>query len=249
MLTFERVSFDYRSGVSVLREVSLTLPAGSCTLLAGRNGSGKSTLVQLSNGLLIPNAGEIRIRGRAITGMPVHEVVQDVAVMFQHPGDQITERTVAREVSVGPEALGLDRVPARMLSALQLVDLHHRADDHPYDLEPSERKLVTLAATVAMQTPVVVLDEPLVGLAPAAVRIVERVVQRLRHEGRVVLFVAHDILQAWPLADRVIVLHQGRVTMDRPFSSSVTPATVFEAAGMPPPTSLRIAAALSVPSS
>lgn len=247
MLSFERVSFAYQPGVPVLRDIALTLPAGSCTLLAGRNGSGKSTMVQLCNGLLRPDSGEIRVGGRSIAHIPIHEIVRDVAVMFQHPGDQITERTVTREVSVGAEALGLDRVETRTTAALQLVDLQHRAGDHPYDLEPSERKLVTLAATVAMQTPVVVLDEPLVGLPPSAVRIVERVVQRLRHEGRVVLFVAHDILQAWPLADRVIVLHQGRNTLDRPLSGPVTPAAVFEAAGMPPPTSMRIAAALSAP--
>jgi energy-coupling factor transport system ATP-binding protein len=131
---------------------------------------------------------------------------------------------------------------------LQLVDLHHRAGDHPYDLEPSERKLVTLAATIAMHTPIVVLDEPLVGLAPASVRIVARVVRRLRHEGRVVLFVAHDILQAWPLADRFIVLHQGRIAMDRSLSESSGPQAVFESAGMPPPTTIRFADALSASS-
>jgi energy-coupling factor transport system ATP-binding protein len=206
-------------------------------------------MVQLCNGLLRPTTGEIRVRGRAIAGTPVHEVVHDVAVMFQHPGDQITERTVAREVAVGVEALGLDRVATRVRAALQLVDLHHRAGDHPYDLEASERKLVTLAATVAMHTPIVVLDEPLVDLAPSAVRIVARVVQRLRHEGRVVLFVAHDILQAWPLADRVIVLHQGRIALDRPMSDAPTPEAVFRAAGMPPPTSIRFGAAMSASSS
>lgn len=244
MLTFERVTFGYQPGIAVLREIALTLPAGSCTLLAGRNGSGKSTIVQLTNGLLRPTSGEVRIRGRSIGDRPVHEIVQDVAVMFQHPGDQITERTVEREVAVGVEALGRERSSMRVIAALQMVEMHHRASDHPYDLEPSERKLVTLAATVAMQTPIVVLDEPLVGLAPSGVRIVERVVQHLRHEGRVVLFVAHDILQAWALANRVIVLHQGRITLDRPLSDAITPSAVFEAAGMPPPTSLRVASAL-----
>ncbi|MCU0452029.1 MAG: energy-coupling factor ABC transporter ATP-binding protein [Bacteroidetes bacterium] len=245
MLTFENVSFSYRPDHTVLNQVTFDLPAGSCTLLAGRNGSGKSTVVQLSNGLLRPTFGEIRLRSKATSAMAMHEIVRDVAVMLQHPGDQITERTVGREIKVGLDALGLDRTEARITAALQLVDLTHRASDHPYDLEPSQRKLVTLAATVAMQTSVVMLDEPLVGLGPAEIRIVERVVQRMRQEGRVVLFVAHDILQTWHLADRVIVLHQGRVTLDRTMTGGLTPSAVFDAGGLPPPASVRAAASLA----
>lgn len=244
MLTFRDVTFGYTSQTMALAQVSFDLPQGSCTLLAGRNGSGKSTIVQLTNGLLRPHAGHIRLRGLSTADMPVHELVRDVAVMFQHPGDQITERTVAREVSVGIESLGLDRSMARIEAALQLVELSHRAGAHPYDLEPAERKLLVLAATVAMNTPIVVLDEPLVGLGPAEVRIVDRVVHQLRHEGRCVLFVAHDVVQAWSVADRVLVLKSGRVVHSGKVDQNTTPSSVFAAAGMEPPTTDRLAAAL-----
>ncbi|MEK6650780.1 MAG: ABC transporter ATP-binding protein, partial [Bacteroidota bacterium] len=202
MLTFHRVSFGYHEADTVLQDVSFTLPPGSCTILAGRNGTGKSTIVQLANGLLRPRSGEIRIRGVSTADLPTSAIVRDVGVMFQHPGDQLTERTITREVAVGVRALHLDHPNERVRAAIDLVELRERASSHPYDLEPAERKLVTLASIVAMRTPVVFLDEPLVSLGPAETRIVENVVRQLQNEGRTVLIVVHDVVQAWPLADR-----------------------------------------------
>ncbi len=241
MLTFQEVSFSYFTGRPVLTDIQFALPTGSCTLLAGRNGGGKSTIVQLCNGLLRPTTGNVLLRGIATSGIPLHDIVRDVAIMFQHPGDQITERTVEREIRVGLDAIGLDQAGKRATAALEAVELASRASAHPYDLEPTERKLVTLAATLAMATPIVVLDEPLVGLGPDAVRIVERCVRRIRQEGRSVLFVAHDILQAWTLADRVVVLQNGRVSLSGRLDASITPSDVFAAAGMHPPTATRAA--------
>lgn len=239
MLTFHRVSFGYQESDTVLKDVSFTLPVGTCTLLAGRNGSGKSTIVQLANGLLRPRSGEVRIRGVSTMEQPTTDIVRDVGVMFQHPGDQLTERTITREVEVGVRALQLDHPNERVRAAIDLVELHERADTHPYDLEPAERKLVTLASIVAMHTPVVLLDEPLVGLGPGATRIVENVVRQLRHEGRTVLIVVHDVVQAWLVADRVVVLDRGTVSLEAPLDGELDSGSVLRSAGMKPPASER----------
>ena len=232
MLTFHHVSFDYQGTTGTLIDVSFSIPPGSCTLLVGHNGAGKSTIVQLSNGLLRPRSGEIRLRGYSIAELPVHEIVRDVAVMFQHPGDQLTERTVEREVAVGVQALRLDRGFERVRAALDLVELSRSAHIHPYDLDPSDRKLVTLASVLALRTPVVVLDEPFVGLGPTQVRTVERVMIQLRDEGRSVLLVAHDVTQAWGLVDRVVVLDRGTAIVEVNARDGVLTDGVLEAAGM-----------------
>lgn len=245
MLKFQHVSFDYPGASSTLRNVSFSLPVGSCTMLAGRNGAGKSTLVQLCNGLLRPRSGEILIRDRSTSGRPMPELVREVAVMFQHPGDQLTERTVAREVAVGVHALRLDLPRERVQAALDLVELERYASVHPYDLDPAARKLVTLASVLAMRTPIVILDEPFVGLGPHQLRTVERVVRQLRHEGRTVLLVTHDIVQAWPLVDRVMVLDSGSVTLDVDIHPATLPERILEHAGMRPPHARRFLAAMT----
>jgi energy-coupling factor transport system ATP-binding protein len=245
MLSFHRVSFSYDGTTNAQNDVTFTLPPSTCSILAGRNGSGKSTIVQLSNGLLRPQDGELRLRGASTSLIPVHELVRDVAVMFQHPGDQLTERTVERDVAVGVHALHLDHPQKRVQAALELVDLSSRAKDHPYDLEPAERKLVALASVIALRSPLVVLDEPLVGLGPAQTHAVENVLHHLRNEGRTILLVVHDVVQAWAFADRVVVLDRGTVTLESDVRGTMNPTQALHAAGMKPPASERIMQALS----
>lgn len=245
MLKFRHVFFDYPGTPSTLRDISFSLPIGSSTMLAGRNGAGKSTLVQLSNGLLRPRSGEVLVREQATSGRSMKDVVRDVSVMFQHPGDQLTERTVAREVAVGVHALLLDHSRERVQAALELVELERHSSTHPYDLDPAVRKMVTLASVLAMRTPMVILDEPFVGLGPHQLRIVERVVRQLRNEGRTVLLVTHDVVQAWPIVDRIIVLDRGTVALEISTSQETRPEDVLESAGMRPPFSRTFISALA----
>ncbi len=245
MLKFRHVFFDYPGSTSTLRDVSFSLPVGSSTMLTGRNGAGKSTVVQLSNGLLRPRSGEVLVGDQTTSGRSMHEIVRNVSVMFQHPGDQLTERTVAREVAVGVHALKMDHPRERVQAAMELVELEHSASVHPYDLDPAVRKMVTLASVLAMRTPVVILDEPFVGLGPYQLRIVERVVRQLRHEGRTVLLVTHDIIQAWPIVDRVIVLDQGSIVLELVTGPTTRPEIALTTAGMKPPASMRFVTALA----
>jgi len=209
----EGLVFEYPDGTRALDGVDLSIEAGEAVAIEGRNGSGKSTLVRTWNGLLRPTAGEVLVDGASTAGRPIAAHARIVGLTFQDPDRQLFERTCRREVAFGARNVGLRgaALDGAVREALNAVGLSERTDANPYDLGPSKRRLLALAAVLAMRTPVVVLDEPTMGLDTAEIARVAAVVARLRTEGRTVVAISHDarfVASAFP---RVVRLEAGRV--------------------------------------
>jgi tungstate transport system ATP-binding protein len=212
-LVLDRVCFA-AGGNEIIRDVSLELRKGSCTVVLGPNGAGKSVLLRLCHGLLVPTAGEIRWSG------PQPESRQ--AMVFQRP--VMLRRSTAANIRYALKRAGVPRAERqkRAMEALRLVGLEALADRAARVLSGGEQQRVALARAWALRPDVLFLDEPTASLDPAATRAIEEIIATIRAAGTKVIMTTHDLGQARRLADDVVFLHRGRIAEHTPA------ATFFE---------------------
>ena len=233
-----------------LRDVSLTVHRGEFLGLAGHTGSGKSTLVQHLNGLIRPQEGAVHALGLDLSNKKDAAAVKaKVGVVFQYPERQLFAETVAQDVAFGPHNLGLsqDEVDRRVKSSLARVglDLAAVGDKSPFELSGGQQRRVAFAGVLAMEPEVLVLDEPMAGLDPAARRDFLELIDRLHREGLTVVMVSHSMDDLANCCDRIVVMNEGAV-----FAVG-TPAQVFAHAdklrsiGLGVPAAQRMALALA----
>ena len=233
-----------------LRDVSLTVRRGEFLGLAGHTGSGKSTLVQHFNGLIRPQEGSVCALGLDLSNKKDAAAVKaKVGVVFQYPERQLFAETVAQDVAFGPRNLGLpqDEVARRVASSLTRVglDLAAIGDKSPFELSGGQQRRVAFAGVLAMEPEVLVLDEPMAGLDPAARKDFLGLIGRLHREGLTVVMVSHSMDDLANCCDRIVVMNEGAV-----FDEG-TPAQVFAHAdelksiGLGVPAAQRMALALT----
>ncbi len=240
------VSFVYPTGVKAVDGVSLTVAAGEAVALVGENGAGKTTLAKLLNGLLRPTQGSVEVDGDDTRARTTAQLSRHVGFVFQNPDDQLFARSVRAEVEFGPrnQKLPPAEVEARAARALEEVGLAAEAEKHPYDLPVHERKLVALAAALAMHTPTLILDEPTIGQDALGVEKLGALVGRLHEEGRTLVTITHDLDFCLAHFERVIVMANGRVLADGPAQEVLTRVDVLAQAQVEPPQLIQLAQAL-----
>jgi energy-coupling factor transport system ATP-binding protein len=196
----------------VLRELDFSLRPGEIVAITGPNGAGKSTLLRVFIGLLRPSSGDVRVGGNSIAHMPVGRVAASVGLLFQHPRDQLFERTALREVCFGLRPLhGRQGAVARARAALDDVGLSDAAAVHPADLPASQQRLLALASVLARDPAVLALDEPTVGLDRHGVERLGHAVEHAAARGTGVVFVTHDAGYARAAAHRQLEFSAGRL--------------------------------------
>jgi energy-coupling factor transport system ATP-binding protein len=212
------VRFSYPDGTEALRGVSLAIAAGERVAIVGQNGSGKSTLVRQFNGLLHPTVGSVRIDGIPIERQHVADLARLVGIAFQNPDRQIFGRSVGAEVRFGVRNIGVgsEEIDRRATSALERVGLGGIESVNPYDLGYSRRKLLGIASILAMETPIVVLDEPTTGQDARGFDRIGTIVDELHAAGRTVIAISHDMRFVAERFGRVIVMRAGEVILDGP---------------------------------
>jgi energy-coupling factor transport system ATP-binding protein len=152
----------------------------------------------------------IEVNGRDTSLSPTAEMARSVCVTFQHPEDQIFSSTVLKEVTFGPANLRRPDPESLARRALALLGLEQLRTRHPYDLQPAERKLLTIASAVASDAPILAFDEPTVRLSQPERIILHRAFRTLQREGRTLLLVSHDLEFCLPLASQLLILSAGR---------------------------------------
>lgn len=231
-IAFENVSYIYARGTPfeklALREVNLTIPAGSYVSIIGHTGSGKSTLIQHMNGLLKPSSGVIRVGDWSITPETKRtlELRKRVGLVFQYPEHQLFEETVLQDVAFGPRNMGLPEEMAllRAREALETVGLSapEWLERSPFQLSGGQMRRVAIAGVLAMQPKILVLDEPTAGLDPAGRKDILEAIYRIHKEQQMTtILVTHSMEEAARYADQLIVMAGGRVVMQG------TPSEVF----------------------
>lgn len=243
------VSHTYWPGTplarSALVDVNLSIAEGECWAVVGTAGSGKTTLVQHMAGFLLPDRGRVLVYGGDTADKKVRrELWRRVGLVFQYPERQFFEESVLAEVAYGPMNLGLDRREAerRARQALQNVGLDDRrfAGLSPFRLSGGEKRRVAIAATLAIQPPVLVLDEPTAGLDPAGRQLVLQLLLDLKQSGRTVILVTHQMELAAAVADRLAVLSAGRLLAAGKAQELFFDYQLWDRAGLEPPLAVEI---------
>lgn len=218
--------------------IHLQIAPGETVVLMGRNGAGKTTLLKCIVGLLRPQRGQILLDGEPITGRPTEEICRSVGYLPQEPDTMLFADTVIEELWITLRNHGLQHtppIPPRDL--LVTLGLERMADTYPRDLSAGQRQRVALGAIAVTRPRLLLLDEPTRGLD---YRLKQQMVQLLRtwkQEGTAVLLVTHDVEFAAQVADRVVILSDGRVVVDdQPNVLAVSPLFAPQVARLFPDT-------------
>ena len=214
--------FSYVKGREVLHGLNLALDHRP-TAIIGQNGAGKTTLVRVLKGLLKPDSGEIRYQSENLETKTVAELASRVGYVFQNPDDQIFKYKVLEEVMFGPLNIGMSTQEAEASAheALRMVGLDEKAGENPYDLELSDRKMVAIASVLAMNTDVIILDEPTIAQSWNGREKIREIMQAKAAEGKLVIAILHDMDFVANSFARVIAMAHGEILADG------APAEVF----------------------
>ena len=201
----------------VLRGVDLEMPTGSITVIIGRSGGGKSVFLKHLLGLLRPDAGHVLVDGAEVTslrGRALDEVRRRYGVVFQ--GGALFDSMSCVENVAFPlrEKLRLPRAEMgkRVEAALAQVGLEGIGDKYPAEISGGMRKRVAIARALVIEPEIVFFDEPTTGLDPILVNTIHRLIQDLHRRFRfTAVMVSHEIPEIFEIADRVAMLHQGRI--------------------------------------
>lgn len=214
-ITVKSLSFYYKKEDPILTDISLTFDQRT-TAIIGQNGAGKTTLVKLLKGLLKPASGEIWINDQDTRVVSVAKLAGYIGLVFQNPNDQIFKSKVIDEVMFGPLNVGQPKEEAitNSMNALLMVGMEDKQDDHPYDLSLSERKLISIASIIAMNTDIVIFDEPTIAQDYAGKETIKRVIHDLQKKGKWVITIIHDMDFVAETFERTIVLANGKILLD-----------------------------------
>ena len=200
----ENINFEYKKNNPVLKNISLAFKTGSITAVMGKAGSGKSTLFEVIASLLAPTSGKVYT-----TGKP--------SLAFQDAESALFESVVADDVAFGPENLGLKgkELKERVKSSMDICSIpFEKYKDRPIQmLSGGEKRKVALAGIIAMDSPIIILDEPGAALDPTSRTQFFTLLKKLAQKGKTIIFSTHRMEEAM-IADRIIRLHEGRISSD-----------------------------------
>jgi sulfate transport system ATP-binding protein len=215
-MSIEIRNLNKRFGVTVVCDnLNLDIPAGELVALLGPSGSGKTTLLRIIAGLEVPDSGEVRFHGEDATHATVRE--RNVGFVFQHYA-LFNHMTIFENVAFGLRVRPKERRPAekeikaKVMELLKLVQLDWVADRYPHQLSGGQRQRIALARALAVEPKVLLLDEPFGALDAKVRKELRRWLRRLHDEMHVTsVFVTHDQDEAMEVADRIVVMNEGRI--------------------------------------
>ena len=226
MIRTEELTFCYRgqnsetgvkAGEKILDNINITIEKGSFTAILGHNGSGKSTLAKHFNAILLPDGGKVYVKGMDTTDESrVFDIRSTAGMVFQNPDNQMVAALVEDEVAFAPENLGVEskEIRRRVDECLKTVRMSEYALSTPSRLSGGQKQRVAIAAVLSMEPEIIVLDEPTAMLDPRGRREVMETIRMLNTEkGMTAVLITHYMEEA-AMADRVIVMDDGRVIMD-----------------------------------
>ena len=210
-------SGDVSGTKAALRDVTLSIEAGSFVAVLGHNGSGKSTLAKHINALFLPSKGEVWVNGRStLDEDSVLLIRREAGMVFQNPDNQMIANVIEEEVAFGPENLGVptEEIWERVADSLERVGMTAYRMHSPDRLSGGQKQRVAIAGIVAMKPQCIILDEPTAMLDPMGRREVLRTLHELNDKEKItILLITHHMDETID-ADRVIVMDDGEVVLD-----------------------------------
>jgi sulfate transport system ATP-binding protein len=231
-MSIEVRSLNKRFGATVVCDnLNLDIPAGELVALLGPSGSGKTSLLRIIAGLEVPDSGNVYFHGEDTTHTDVRD--RNVGFVFQHYalfGHMTIFENVAFGLRVRPKSTrpSEGEIKSKVMQLLKLVQLDWLADRYPHQLSGGQRQRIALARALAVEPKVLLLDEPFGALDAKVRKELRRWLRRLHDEVHVTsVFVTHDQEEAMEVADRIVVMNQGRIeqqgTPDQVYDHPATP--------------------------
>ena len=239
IITIEDLTFEYTRGndeepIRALDGVNLEFDEGSFTAIIGKNGSGKSTLAKNLNGLLVPTSGTVFVDGYDTRDDDsIWEIRQRAGMVFQNPDNQLVSSIVEDDVAFGPENLGIEpsEIRRRVDKALEDVNMGQFKNKAPHLLSGGQKQRIAIAGVVAMRPKIIIFDEPTAMLDPKGRKEIMKIIDELHRDGITVILITHFMEEVvW--ADRVIIMHEGKVLLDGTPQEVFSKADVIKAANL-----------------
>jgi energy-coupling factor transporter ATP-binding protein EcfA2 len=231
IIEFKQLTFTYagEGNEPALKNINLSIYEGEYVALLGLNGAGKTTLQLCINGV-VPNMiagdfeGEVLIYGNDTYETPVREMAKHVGMVFDNPEFQLSQMSVAEEIALGLENLGItyEEMLARIKESLETVGLSGLDDRSPFGLSGGQQQRLSIASALSMQPSILVMDEPTSNVDPIGKEEIFAVAAKLNKERKMTVIMAeHEVEVMAAYADRVILMHEGEIILNG------TPEEVF----------------------
>src|SRR5512135_708224 len=227
IVEFQDVRYRYPDGTTALNGLSLRITHGESVGIVGANGAGKSTLLMHTNGFLLPQKGSITIGDLKLSKNTRQEIRQKVGIIFQNPDDQLFMPTVFDDVAFGPLNLGLspERTRECVKDALETVGCLALAKKPPHHLSGGQKSAVAIAAVIAMQPDILVMDEPASHLDPKSRR---ALINLLGHFHHTKIIASHDLDLILDVCKRCVIIQKGKVIADGPAEELLSDKQLLE---------------------
>lgn len=257
-IRFDEVNFTYNPKIDyVLRDVDLELSNNQIIFIMGESGSGKSTLIQHINALLIPSKGGINLQfnddsfiiSKNQKEKRLKQIRRYCGLVFQFPEHQLFEVNVLKDVMFGPINFTRDDKLSEewskdALSKLGIDKSYYQRS--PFDLSGGEKRKVAIAGILASRPQVLILDEPSASLDTNSKEELVKLIHEIRDQGKMVIVVSHDVDLAYELADKIVVLSNGRVISYKTPYDTFKDKEIIETANLEIPFVYKISNALSI---
>jgi len=218
MIEFRHVSKTFPGGHQAIRDFCLTVPTGSVTVLVGSSGCGKTTLLRMVNRMVDPTSGEVLIDGNNVTDQDPVSLRRKIGYVMQS-GGLLPHRTVSQNIQTVQRLSGVPMHSAaeRARELMNTVGLDRElADRYPSQLSGGQQQRVGVARALAVDPNILLMDEPFGAVDPLVRRDLQRELIRLQQQvTKTVLFVTHDIDEAFLLGDQVVILQEGAIIAQR----------------------------------
>ncbi len=215
LIRLDNIEYSYPNGLKALKGITLPIEKGEKIAIVGSNGAGKSTLLLMFNGMLKPEKGAVFYDGEPVsyTRDALRDLRKKVGFVFQNPDHQIIAPTVYQDVAFGPVNLDYtsEEIERSVNEALMYVGLSGFGRRPPHHLSGGEKKKVAIAGILAMNPDVLVFDEPTSALDPGSSESIMELLDELNHEGKTIIISTHDVELAYPWADRIVLMDEGRI--------------------------------------
>lgn len=237
VLEAKELVHTYKTGVTALKGVNLTVYENEIVGIVGQNGSGKTTLVRHFNGLLKPTKGTVYINGEDTTKQSVASMSRRVGYVFQNPNHQIFCTSVREELEVAAKNFGFsdEEKEASINRVVELMDLKDILDTHPLTLDYTAKKIITTASVMVFKPEILILDEPTGGLDEAGRRLLTKIMHLMHDEGHTVVIISHDMDYIAENVNRVVVMAEGEIIDDGTPSEVFSDREVLRKAWIEPP--------------
>lgn len=240
----KNICFTYEVGGSsfALQEVDIDIAPGEFVVILGANGSGKSTVVRHFNALLTLQRGELKVARIDVRNeQDVWLLRRLCGMVFQNPDHQFVSSVVEEDIAFGLENYKVPRdvIPERVRSALALVEMNGYEKRSPHTLSGGQKQRVVLAGVLALEPEIIIFDEATAMLDPTGRQEVIKIMQKLHRAGKTIIAITHYVEEA-VAADKVILMHQGRVLACGRPQAILTNLELMQVAELIPPLPVRL---------